>query len=205
MRTQFSVCRFSLPRCIAFLFVLCLLSAQDRPARAQAVDISVMFTPNTMMAMQGDTVNYTAMLTNRTAMDLLINGATFNSTDSNFFTTYGNFGFFNGTGMGDGSFTLAAMSSMTYTDVVSLALSPTVPAGGYDIDATFSGHNVGGSGDRDLGTGTLHVDVAAAGSPTPEFGSVWSLGGLLLAGGMGAWWQLRRRAPIVARESSLAS
>lgn len=28
---------------------------------------------------------------------------------------------------------------------------------------------------------------------TPEFGSVFSLGGLLLAGGTGVWWQRRRR------------
>ena len=197
VRTRFAMCRFALRQSLACLIVLGLLLMQGGQALAQGFDVSVLFTPDTMTAMQGDTVNYTALFTNNTPnTDLFISNATFNSTDPNFFTTYGNFGFFNGNGMGGGGFELLANQSLTVNNVVSLLLSPTVPVGSYVIDSTFTGRNFADVGDpnvldRDLGTGTLNLNVTA-GAPTPEFGSLWSLGGLLLAGGAG-WWRQQRR------------
>ncbi len=201
MRTQFRVSRLLLSRSFLCLFVCCLL-LRGGTERAQASDIRIVFMPDTNTVMQGDTnpINYTALFSNNTATDLLITDVSANSMDPNVGFSYG---FFNG--INGNPFELTAgQQNLLVPNVISLNLDSTVPVGTYTFDATFTGRNFSGGSERDLGTGTLHVNVQAAGSPTPEFGSVWTLGGLLLAGGIGAWRQHRRR-PTISREAPHAA
>ena len=181
VRTYFPVCSVPLGKTVTCLFALFLLLAQTRLVRAQSFQVGVAFTPDTMFAMPGDTVNYTAVFTNTTGTDLLITRTGFNSTDGDFFTTDNNFGFFNGNGMGDGSFELMPNQMLTVPDVVSLFLDPGTPVGIFPIDATFLGRDFTDAGnplvtDQDLGTGTLTVNI------TPEPGFVTLFAGLGVAG-----------------------
>jgi hypothetical protein len=54
------------------------------------------------------------------------------------------------------------------------------------------------------GTWTAQTGISPAlrvrGNPVPEFGSVWALGGFLLSGGAGLWWQKRSRRRTVQPE-----
>ena len=212
MRTEFRVFRLLLSRSFLCLFIFCLLLLQGVTARAQGFDISIMFTPDTKTIMQGDTnpVDYTALFSNNTTKNLLINLATFSSADPVFNSVV----VFNGDGnpMTGGAFELAAgQQNFTVPNVVSLLVDPTVPTGNYTFNGSFTGRDYSDANDpavsdRELGLATLHVQVepAGAGSPTPEFGTVWTLGGLLLAGGIGAWRQHRRR-PTTSREASHAA
>ena len=166
------------------------------PVRADPLNVT--FTVFNQSGNPGQTLNYSAAFENTTADTLTVSSATFTFTDPAFEAS-GSYGFFNGNGVGTGAFIVAAHSTLSVADVVSLVLDGSLPPNTYTSTVSFNYRAPGDTTDSTTGDSTITANVSPATAvPEPAF---CQMAALLALGGLG-WRRMHKREACTTRRST---